>query len=226
MQRLSNSRAHPEAHTTITVFERTWVRVSVPEHFDRNTFIEDGALWDDLGAQHCLLDLSAVKFMDSTALAALIQVHRNIHPSRLVLLAPSDAVMRVLGRFNLDNFFRIAADTIEAREIITPPVQENTTDFCHPVPPLLWGGELTAVNADDVWSTTQKQIDALCSAGPADAAIDLAGLRFIDSTGVGIMLRAKRYAQNLGATLKFINAQANVRNVLRLARLEVFLLQQ
>ena len=40
------------------------------------------------------------------------------------------------------------------------------------------------------------------------------------------MLRAKRYAQNLGARLRFVNAQANVRNVLRLARLDVFLLQQ
>ena len=196
--------------------------------FDRATFIEDGALWDELGAQHCLLDLSSVKFMDSTALAALIQFHRNIHPSRLVLLAPSDAVMRVLRRFNLDNFFRIAADTIEAREIIASPapVQENTGNFCHPVPPLLWSGELTAANADDVWSTTQGQIDALCSTGPADPAIDLSGLRFIDSTGVGIMLRARRYAQNLGVNLRFTNAQTNVRNVLRLARLEVFLLQQ
>jgi N-acetylglucosaminyldiphosphoundecaprenol N-acetyl-beta-D-mannosaminyltransferase len=227
MQRLSSRRAHSEAHTTITVFERTWVRVSVPEHFDRDTFIEDAALWDELGAQHCLLDLGAVKFMDSTALAALIQFHRNIYPSQLVLLAPTEAVMRVLRRFNLDSFFRIAADTIEARDIIASPAPaQETSDFCHPVPPLLWSGELTAVNADDVWRTTQKQIDALCSDGPADAAIDLAGLRFIDSTGVGIMLRAKRYAQNLGATLRFINAQGNVRNVLRLARLEVFLLQQ
>lgn len=225
MQRRRGTRS--KSHTTITVFERTWVRVHVPEHFDRTTFIEDGALWNELGAQHCLLDLSAVKFMDSTALAALIHLHRNMHPQRLVLLAPGKAVMRVLHRFNLADYFLIAADTIEARDLISPrPAEETENGFGSPVPPLLWTGEVTAVNAEEVWTATERQIEALCRAGLNSISIDLSPLRFIDSTGLGIMLRAKRHAQNLGAKLTFMNAQTNVRNVLRLARLDVFLLQQ
>lgn len=226
MQRLARPRGESDSHTTITILERTWVRVGVPEHFDLNTLIEDRALWNDLGAQHCLLDLSAVKFIDSTALAALVQLHRKIHPSRLILLAPSAAVLRILRRFNLETFFSIAADPIAARDLITQPSTLHPQPSTNPVPPLLWTGELTAVNADDVWTSTQQQLEALYNAGETETAIDLAALRFIDSTGVGIMLRAKRYAQNLGARLRFINAQPNVRNVLRLARLDVFLLQQ
>jgi N-acetylglucosaminyldiphosphoundecaprenol N-acetyl-beta-D-mannosaminyltransferase len=226
-QRLTRSR-NGDGRAAITVFERTWVRVRMPARFDRNTLVEDGELWEQLGAQHCLLDLSGVEFIDSTALAELVQLHRRMQPCKLVLLAPSLAITRVLRRFQLESFFCIAADTIEARAIISPsatPAPENTA-FSHPVPPLLWTGELTAVNADAVWNSTQKQLETLCQAGPAHATIDLAELRFIDSTGVGIMLRAKRYAQNLGARLRFLNAQPNVRNVLRLARLDVFLLQQ
>jgi N-acetylglucosaminyldiphosphoundecaprenol N-acetyl-beta-D-mannosaminyltransferase len=227
-QRLTRYRKSHDRHSAITVFERTWVRVRMPKRFDRKTLLEDGELWEQLGGQHCLLDLSEVEFIDSTALAELVQLHRRIEPCKLVLLAPSPAVTRVLRRFQLESFFCIAADTIEAREIISPPPPPapESAAFSHPVPPLLWTGELTALNAERVWKATQKQLETLCSAGQPNPAIDLAGLRFIDSTGVGIMLRAKRYAQNLGARLRFVNAQANVRNVLRLARLDVFLLQQ
>jgi N-acetylglucosaminyldiphosphoundecaprenol N-acetyl-beta-D-mannosaminyltransferase len=227
-QRLSRYRNGHDRRTAITVFERTWVRMQMPKCFDRHTLLADGELWEQSGGQHCLLDLSEVEFIDSTALAALVQLHRRIQPCKLVLLAPSPPVARILRRFQLESFFCIAADTIEARAIISPPAPAapESAAFSNPVPPLFWTGELTAVNAENVWSSTQKQLETLCSAGQANAAIDLAELRFIDSTGVGIMLRAKRYAQNLGARLRFLNAQPNVRNVLHLARLDVFLLQQ
>jgi N-acetylglucosaminyldiphosphoundecaprenol N-acetyl-beta-D-mannosaminyltransferase len=225
-QRLGRCRARSTSRMSIVVSERTWARVSIPERFDREALVESATLWNEL-AGHCLLDLSGVGFMDSTALAALVQLHRRLHPSRLILLAPSAAVLRVLRQFGLENFFMIASDTVEARSRITPPEPPpQTPEFAHPVPPLFWTGEVTAVNAEEVWSRTEQQIAALCTGNTEPLAIDLSGLRFIDSTGVGIMLRAKRYAQNLGATLRFTNAQSNVRNVLRLARLDFFLLQQ
>jgi N-acetylglucosaminyldiphosphoundecaprenol N-acetyl-beta-D-mannosaminyltransferase len=225
-QRLARCRNADDSRAAMTVCERTWARVRMPKRFDRNALMEDAELWEHLGAQHCLLDLSAVEFIDSTALAELVQLHRRIQPCKLVLLAPSPAIMRVLRRFQLESFFCIAADPIEARDIISPPPVRESAAFSHPVPPVLWTGELTAVNAEEVWNSTQKQLETLCSTGQANAAIDLSGLRFIDSTGVGIMLRAKRYVQSLGTRLRFLNAQPNVHNVLRLARLDVFLLQQ
>jgi N-acetylglucosaminyldiphosphoundecaprenol N-acetyl-beta-D-mannosaminyltransferase len=227
--RLTGCRNGHERHSAITVVERTWVRVRMPKRFDRNTLVEDGELWEQLGDQHCLLDVSGVEFIDSTGLAELVQLRRRAEPCKLVLLAPSPAVLRVLRRFQLESFFCIAADTIEAREMISSPASPAAKEagpFSNPVPPLLWTGELTALNAEEVWNTTEKQLATLCRAGEVNPAIDLGGLRFIDSTGVGIMLRAKRYAQNLGVKLRFLNAQPNVRNVLRLARLDVFLLQQ
>ncbi|HMJ66695.1 MAG TPA: WecB/TagA/CpsF family glycosyltransferase [Candidatus Binatia bacterium] len=221
-------RRATDSHTTITMFEPTWIRVCAPERFDYQTLIQDAPLWNELGTQHCLLDLSAVKFIDSTALAALIQLQRRFNFWRLVLLAPSERVMCILRRFKLESFFQIAADTLEARDIIAnaDATQHPESELYRPVPPIIWSGELTAANAEDVWSSTQLQIDALYELGDTTIDIDLAGLRFLDSTGVGIMLRAKRYAQNLGAALRFTNPQVNVRNVLRMARLETFLVMQ
>ncbi len=210
------------------MFEPTWIRVCAPERFDHQTLVQDAPLWNELGAQHCLLDLSTVKFIDSTALAALIQLQRRFNFWRLVLLAPSERVMRILRRFKLEYFFQIAADTLEARDLIASAdaAQQIHSELYRPVPPIIWSGELTAVNAEEVWSSTQQQIDTFYELGDTNIDIDLAGLRFLDSTGVGIMLRAKRYAQNLGAKARFTNPQANVRNVLRMARLETFLVAQ
>jgi N-acetylglucosaminyldiphosphoundecaprenol N-acetyl-beta-D-mannosaminyltransferase len=226
-QRLTFAQRRDGSHTTITMFEPTWIRVCVPPRFDWRTLAEDASVWKELGAQHCLLDLSEVEFIDSTALAALIQLQRAFQSWRLVLLAPSEPVMSVLRRFKLEQFFEIATDTIEARDLIAAAsiVEKAASEFSGPVPPLIWRGELTAMNAEDFWTSTREQIDSLCSRGETHIDVDLSGLRFIDSTGLGIMLRARRYVQGPGATLRFINPQPNVRNVLRVARLDSFLLQ-
>ncbi|MCI0748620.1 MAG: WecB/TagA/CpsF family glycosyltransferase [Verrucomicrobia subdivision 3 bacterium] len=223
-QRLSAARPRRSSPAAITISESTWARVRAPERFDYASVVRDADVWRQIATQHCLLDVSAVEFFDSSALALLMQLHHRLQPFRLILIAPSATVRRILHRFKLDDFFTVASDTIHARELVTDdPPPPAPPEFAHPVPPLLWKGELTAANAEDVWAATQPQIDALCNSG-SDAIIDLAALRFIDSTGVGLMIRAKRYTQNLGATLRFRNPHPNVRNVLRMARLELFLL--
>jgi anti-anti-sigma factor len=58
-----------------------------------------------------------------------------------------------------------------------------------------------------------------------DVIIDLSGVRFIDSTGLGLMVRAKKLARNGGANLLFTALPPPVQNVIRIARLEEFLLR-
>jgi len=227
LQRLAALRCNSGSHTTVTAAESDWVRVHAPRRLDRATLVEDEAVWRQVGSQHCLLDLSEVEFIDSTGLAALIQLHRRVHPHSLVLLAPSPSVLRVLRRFQLEDFFHIAPTVLEAREFLSPlPARRDSAFAAHAVPPLFWSGEVTAANVEDIWEITRDGLDSICSTGDKQPSIDLAELRFIDSSGVGLMLRAKRYAQNLGAHLRFINARSSVRNVLRMARLELFLLHQ
>ena len=56
------------------------------------------------------------------------------------------------------------------------------------------------------------------------ANIDLTRVRFIDSSGLGVMVRTKKLAQRHGTKLVFTGLTPPVRNVLQLARLEEFLL--
>ena len=54
--------------------------------------------------------------------------------------------------------------------------------------------------------------------------IDLSNVRFIDSTGLGLMVRAKKLTLSHGAQLAFTGLQPTVRNVLRIAKMEEYLL--
>ena len=228
LQCAASPRHRTSSRAAITASDTTWVRVQAPEQLDRASLLNDARVWDEPQSKHCLLDLSDVSFIDSTGLAALLRLRRRLAPWSLVLLAPSANVLRILRSFQLEDFFHIAPTILEAREIIFPaqPNPVISSRFANPVSPLLWTGELTAANVEDVWTATRDKIDALCAAGEKHPAIDLSELRFIDSSGVGLMLRARRYAQNLGVHLRFTNPRDAVRNVLRMARLELFLLQQ
>ena len=226
LQRLAGCRRQAASPTAVTLWERTWLRVRASERLDAESLQRDASVWEGLGGQHCLLELSDVTFFDSSALAVLVQLHRKLAPSKLILLAPGEPVMRVLRRFRLEDSFCIAASIIEAREWIARNESTASTPepFAHIVPPVLWTDEITAANAAEVWETTRRQLEAIHRAGDERASIDLSDLRFIDSTGIGIMLRARRHAADLGLCLSFVNARAGVYNVLQMARLDAFLL--
>ena len=55
--------------------------------------------------------------------------------------------------------------------------------------------------------------------------IDLAGVGFVDSTGVGLMVRLRKSSLRSGFKLTFEAPNENVLNVLRLLKIEAFLLQ-
>jgi anti-anti-sigma factor len=60
------------------------------------------------------------------------------------------------------------------------------------------------------------------ASGPCN--IDLSEVSFIDSSGLGVMVRAKKLAKQQQQELWFVAPQIAVRNVLHLARLERLLL--
>jgi anti-anti-sigma factor len=54
--------------------------------------------------------------------------------------------------------------------------------------------------------------------------IDLSRVTFVDSSGIGLMVRFKRNLKRRDILLKFANATAAVRTVVRQTQLEEFLL--
>ena len=211
--------------------EETWQWVRLPERLDLAAIRNDVLLVDQVLAdgRHCLLQLDKVEFIDSTGIGLLIRLHKKIRATgrQLILLDPSPAVKRALALMHLQDFFATATDFNSAQQLIETRDQE-LADAVRPGPadaaePLVWRGEITAVNASDVWRLTEKRITTAVPPS-SSVAIDLSNVRFIDSTGLGIMIRARKLALLRGVKLQFTGAQSAVRNVLRLAQVESFLL--
>lgn len=212
--------------------EATWQCVKLPPRFDTLAARNDALLVDQVLAdgRDCLLDLSGVEFVDSTGVGLLIRLQKKIRASgrQLVLLQPSQNVQQALRLMHLHNFFATAPDIAAARELIAARLREASSP-AHPrvaaaFNPLVWQGEITAANAEVVWRRTEAHVRSLAAAR-REAIIDLAAVRFMDSTGAGLMMRARKLAQREGCRLAFTNAPEEVRNVLRLARLEEFVLE-
>ncbi len=222
-------RARPARRTppsAVTLIEPTWERVQVPERWDVGAVRRDADTWTRIGGRHCLLDMQSVRFMDSTGVGLLIQLRKRLHEAGhcLVLIAPSRAVRRTLDAMRLTDFFSVAEDAIEARRFIHPNGEPPAPAyFARTEQPLRWPEEVTAANVDEIWRQTQPRI--FVDGAPGPLVIDLADVRFIDSTGAGLMVRVRKRARTRGLTTKFVNAHPNVRNVLGLAHLESFLLE-
>jgi anti-anti-sigma factor len=55
--------------------------------------------------------------------------------------------------------------------------------------------------------------------------VDLGHVPFIDSTGLAVMIRARKFAKQNSFNLNFTRLQPPVQNVLKVARMEHFILQ-
>lgn len=209
--------------------EENWQWINLPERLDLAAVRDDALLVDQVLAdgRHCLLEMDHVKFIDSTGVGLLIRLQKKIRATgkQLVLLAPSKNVERALALMHLQNFFASAPDFASAQQIIEARTREQSNAVqprSAAMNPLVWQGEITAANAQDVWRTTEAH---LTSSKRKELVIDLAGVRFIDSTGLGLMVRAKKLAQRESIRLAFVHLQPAVQNVIELARLEEFLLE-
>jgi N-acetylglucosaminyldiphosphoundecaprenol N-acetyl-beta-D-mannosaminyltransferase len=228
LQLRSRKVQRPQMSTPIRT-EQNWQWIKLPERLDIAAVRDDALLVDQVLAdgRHCLLEMDKVKFIDSTGVGLLIRLQKKVRATgrQLVLLAPSPMVQRALALMRLQNFFASAPDFASAQQLIEARTREqsNAVTLQNPAAlnPLLWQGEITAANAKEVWNTTQAHIK---SGQRKELVIDLSGVRFMDSTGLGLMVRAKKLAQHEQVRLTFINLQPAVENVVQLARLEEFLL--
>jgi N-acetylglucosaminyldiphosphoundecaprenol N-acetyl-beta-D-mannosaminyltransferase len=172
-----------------------------------------------------------VQFVDSTGVGLLIRLQKRsrAEQKRLILLAASPAVRRALELMRLHDFFKHARDLATAVEICrghkrAEPVLVGAGP-AHTAPVLLWHGEVTASNAEEVWERTQHHLTSASKTNGRSLTVDLGHVSFIDSTGLAVMIRARKFAKQNAFRLTFTGLQPPVQNVLRLARMEDFLLQ-
>jgi N-acetylglucosaminyldiphosphoundecaprenol N-acetyl-beta-D-mannosaminyltransferase len=175
----------------------------------------------------CFLQMAGVTSIDSTGVGYLIGLQKKLRivGRELVLIAPGAPVRRALGLMRINEFFLTAADLPSAQYLLQVRARERATAVtlrtAAAVTPLAWQGEITAANAGQVWENTRAYLEA--PRQERELTLDLSDVRFIDSSGLGLMIRAKRLAQKRGAKLVFKGIQPAVRNVMKIARLEEYL---
>lgn len=165
----------------------------------------------------CVLDVSEVRTVDSTGLAFLLEWRRHLrlHDARLVLLQPSRALREALAAARLLGAFTIARSTVDAEQTIAGMQDEPPVSCDADAGLLRWHGDIHVGNSRAVWRLTLQHLFALGARRPA-VVIDLAEVRFIDSTAAGLMRRLKEAArEQFGYRALFVGARADVQNVLR-----------
>jgi N-acetylglucosaminyldiphosphoundecaprenol N-acetyl-beta-D-mannosaminyltransferase len=210
-----------------------WFQIKLPERLDMEAVQRNQPTWEQVftSQRSCLLDAVNVRFIDSSGVGHLIRIHKRLRQAghHLILIGPGTAVRRALKLMHLNDFFLVAEDVPGAVQLLQDQPPPDELVLVRPEESgsmrMYWHGEITAANADRVWEVAMGYIDSLART-QNHLVIDLAMLRFIDSTGLGLMIRAKKHAQPKEMTIHFAHPQANVLNVLQIARLEPFLLDQ
>ena len=206
--------------------------IRMPARLDSEAVQHGGQLWKHAldGCQSCLLDLSAVEFIDSTGVGLLIRLQKRarVEHKTLVLLATSKSVKRALDLMRLYDFFKHAPDLTSALQLTAGEREPEPVligaGLAEERPVLLWQGEVTASNADRVWERTRTHLAGALHTGGA-LTVDLGHVPFIDSTGLAVMIRARKFAKQNSFNLNFTRLQPPVQNVLKVARMEHFILQ-
>ena len=207
--------------------------IEMPERLDFETVHHEQRAFEDsiTPERPCVIDLQKVAFIDSTGVGLLIRLQKRsrLMGQQLVCLNPSSNARRALQLMRLEDFFIIARDLAAAEKCLREANRSSSVNLVNTetagLPSLSWRGELTAANADEIWLATADHLNARAMV-QRSLAIDLSGLTFIDSTGLGVLIRAKKHGARQGVRVRFTGANGNVLNVVRLSRLEDYLFSE
>ena len=175
---------------------------------------------------HVMFDLSATTFADSTGIGLLIRLRKQARElgHQFILVAPRPPVAAALRLMKLDEFFTIQASLAGARILMegaaTAPAV--TSGVLLEELQIRWVGEITALNVVELGAYTDSELSQVTPG--MSVVIDLARVTFVDSTGIGLMLRFKKNLKRRDVALKFINVSGSVLNVFRHTRLDEYLL--
>jgi len=168
------------------------------------------------------LDLSGVGFIDSSGLGLIVRGFRQLHQrgGGLVLVRPSAAVRQLLATVRLDRVIPTVEDAGDARLALgLRPAADAGAGGSPDTLVLALTGDLTASSVP----STSRWLEESWAAKPAGRTLrlDLRAVNFADSSGLGLLVRAHRLVQaRPGSRLVLSGVNANVRNVIGLARLD------
>ena len=175
---------------------------------------------------HVMLDMARTDFVDSTGFGLLIRLRKHARElgHQFFLITPRPSVVAALRLMKLDEFFSIQSSIAGARLLIERMARTSVVNSAVAGSDLQiqWVGEVTASTAIELGARTESELAQL-SPGMT-IAIDLRRVTFMDSAGIGLMLRFKKSLKRRDVNLTFLNPAQSVRTVLRFTKLEEYLL--
>ena len=173
-----------------------------------------------------IFDLADTVFVDSTGIGVLIRLRKRSRElgHQFFLVAPRSQVSAALKMMKLDEFFTIQASVSGVRILMEGASGANpvTSDVLEKELQIRWAGEVTALNAVELGAYTESELSQITPG--MNVVIDLSRVTFVDSTGIGLLVRFKKNLKRSDVNLRFANASGSVRNVIRQTQLEEFLL--
>ena len=176
-----------------------------------------------------VIDLSRVTKVDSRGLGVMLRLIRKAWAGDVAgcFIAPSRSVRLVIEVTRLDRILPSAASMSEAKLHIArdvaavrlrPVAEEGSGVLLFTLPPRI---------SAEVAETFGQAVRMEWEGRPAirEMALDFGGTNFIDSSGLGFLIRCHRMVgQREGSSLRLLNLRENVLNVIKVAKLEGLLL--
>jgi len=173
-----------------------------------------------------IFDLAATKLTDSTGMGLLIRLRKRSRElgHGMVLVSPGTQMQAALALMKLADFFAVETSLSAARVRVKSETGGAQLSVRTQAETLMirWQGDVTAETAPELATRTQGQLQRVTPG--QRVVIDLGGVAFADSTGVGLMVRLRKQALRNNLNLAFAQPNANVLNVLHLLKIDEFLL--
>lgn len=167
------------------------------------------------------LELSAVTYLDSTALGLLLRLFREAKAANtdFALIRPSEPVTKLIAAMKLDRLLPCAVSPDLARARAGVGLRARGSQERDLV--LTFDGDLIASSCPE----KREWITRSWEEAPhhRTLVLNLERVRFMDSSGLGLLVATQRLvAQRPGSKLRLRKVHANLLNVIRLARMESF----
>lgn len=213
------ARALPAAVGEVSVLR-------LPARLDAAAVQLERARWEAVDRHHGLvLDLSETIFIDSTGVGLLMRLRRCARTESVgfALAGLQPVVSQAIATMKLSSFFPIATDVPDAKRLAAAlPESLGCSVVQDASVALSFEGEVTAQTLDGTIRKAEAVLAGL--AAQQEFRVDLSAVTFIDSTGVGGLVRLRKLAQRAAVRLSLSGPSAPVLNVLRLTRLEEYVL--
>jgi N-acetylglucosaminyldiphosphoundecaprenol N-acetyl-beta-D-mannosaminyltransferase len=205
-----------------------WCRITLPETLDLDTVSKNAETWRNLirEGKNCLVDISRVTFIDSTGVGLLVGIKKQVESKQglFLLMGVSRTVTSVLRLMKLEDFFERVATKDEADESLRAHFESQAAFWRGHDGVIHWKREVTAANVITLEREMTPWLASVLERG-RPLVIDLSEVTFLDSSGLGYMIRLKRWAGQQNVSLEFRGGRGAVLNVIRINRLEKWLLE-